>query len=138
MKRITNELKKKTPFFLYDVSIINQQCDLLLKNFLFGSKIFYSVKTNSNISLLKRIKKKIYGAEITSLIEMKAAKKAGFDFSEMIFTCPGKIDEEIKKAIKLGISLIIVESFSELRRINKIADNINKKQKVLLRLNLLP
>lgn len=124
-----------TPFFVYDMRVIRRQF-LKLKQSLPGNpKIFYSVKTNPHEKILRFIKNLRLRVEITSGGELLKARKVGFPFSKIIFTGPGKTDQELFDSIRGGIYLIIAESFTEIQRINAIAKMFNKKQDILLRIN---
>ena len=127
--------KVTLPFFLYDFNKIRRQY-LNLKKFLPKNfHIFYSVKANPNIQILKILKNLNSGAEISSSNELKNVLKVGFSRKKIIFVSPGKADEELKFALKNKIYLIIVESLEEIKRINKIATKLKIKQNILIRIN---
>ena len=117
--------KYKTPFYCYSLSQLKY-------NFNSFSNIFktvkplicFSVKSNSNLTLLKELKKIGSGADVVSLGELLKAIKAGINVKKIVFSGVGKTEEEIKTAIKKRILLINVESESEAILINKISKKI--------------
>jgi len=123
------------PLFLYDSNVIKKQFLKLKKNLPKNSNIFYSVKSNPNICILKIFKKLGAGVEISSGKELLFVLKAGFSPSRIIFTSPGKTDEGLEDAIKKKIYLIIVESINEVKKIEEIAQKLKTKQSLLLRVN---
>ena len=127
--------KLKPPFFLYDALIIEKQFLKLKYHLPKNFRIFYSVKANSNTHLLKIFRKLGAGAEVSSGGELSSVLKAGFNPSKIIFTGPGKTDEELEYAIKNKIYLIIGESDNEIRRADLIASRLKRKQDLLLRIN---
>ena len=97
--------------------------------------ICFSVKSNSNISLLKEIKKLGLGADVVSKGELFAALKAGINKKKIVFSGVGKTEEEIDYAIRKNILLINAESHNEVLVIEKIAKKRKKLVNIGLRLN---
>jgi len=132
---LIKKYKLKPPFFIYDVSLIKKQF-LKLKNSLPKNySIFYSVKANPNINILKIFKKLGTGVEISSGGELSIVLKAGFLPKDIIFTGPGKIEEDLRYALIKKIRLIIIESENEINKIEKIAKELNVRQDILIRIN---
>jgi len=127
--------KLKPPFFIYDVSLIKKQFLKLKSSLPKNFSIFYSVKANPNINILKIFKKLGTGVEISSGGELSLVLKAGFLPKEIIFTGPGKTEEDLKYALTKRIRLIIVESGNEIDKIERIARGLNIKQDLLIRIN---
>lgn len=126
------------PFYVYDYETIKGQILKLKKYLPSNVKVFYSVKANPNIAILRIMKNFGLSAEIVSLGEFAAAQKVGFKAKEILFAGSTKSDEELLVAVKKKIGLISVESESEIERLNKIAKRIAKKADILLRFNLRP
>ena len=133
-----NEIAEKvgSPFYLYSKNSICSQYQEFKNAFSpLSPLICYSLKANSNLSLLKILKNLGAGADIVSLGELFLALKAGIKPEKIVFAGVGKKEEEIKEAIRKNIYLFNVESFSELRLINKIAAQLKKKVNCNLRVN---
>ena len=125
----------RPPFFMYDGRIMKRQFLKLKSSLPQNFRIFYSVKSNPNIHILKIFQKLGAGAEISSGGELLTVLKAGFSPSRIIFTSPGKTNEELKRAVRKRIYLIIAESINEIERTEKIAQKLKVKQNILLRIN---
>ncbi len=97
--------------------------------------ICFSVKSNSNLAVLKLLSNVMAGMDVVSGGELFRALKAGSSASKVVYAGVGKKEDEIVYAIKEGIKFFNVESLSELERINRIAKSLGKKQSVCLRLN---
>lgn len=97
--------------------------------------ICYSVKANSNLSILKLMKDEGSGFDVVSGGELYRALKVGADPKTCVFAGVGKNDEEITYALEQGILLFNVESEEELANIDRIAGKLNKKAPVALRVN---
>jgi len=97
--------------------------------------ICYSVKANSNLSILKLMKDEGSGFDVVSGGELYRALKVGADPKTCVFAGVGKNDEEITYALEQGILLFNVESEEELANIDRIAGKIGKTAPVALRVN---
>jgi diaminopimelate decarboxylase len=97
--------------------------------------ICYSVKANSNLSILKIMKDEGSGFDVVSGGELYRALKVGADPKKIVFAGVGKSDEEIAFALEKGILLFNVESEEELANIDRIAGGLGKTAPVALRVN---
>ena len=97
--------------------------------------ICYSVKANSNLSILKLMKDEGSGFDVVSGGELYRALKVGADPKKIVFAGVGKSDEEITYALEKGILLFNVESEEELANIDRIAGKVGRKAPVALRVN---
>ena len=95
----------------------------------------FSVKSNSNLQILKEIKKMDMGADVVSKGELMMALKAGINPKKIVFSGVGKTFDELKFAINKNILLINSESESEINQIEKISKIKNKKIDIGIRLN---
>ena len=128
--------KYKTPFYCYSLSQLKNNFYALNKAFKNLKPIIcFSVKSNSNLTLLKELKKMGSGADVVSMGELLKATKAGINNKKIVFSGIGKTEEEIKMAIKKDVLLINVESESEVNLINKISKKISRKIAIGVRLN---
>ena len=125
-----------TPAYCYSYSRLNENINNFKKNFKsFSPLICFSVKSNTNLSIIREIKKFGLGADVVSKGELMLALKAGINPGKIVFSGVGKTNEEINFAIKKKILLINAESKSEIEEINKIAAQKKKIVQVGIRLN---
>ncbi len=127
--------KTGTPFYLYDTSIIRRQWDTLHTGKPERLKVYYAIKGNPSIEILRYFKKLGAGVEIASGGELFLALKAGFSPEDILFTGPGKTDAELEFAVQTGIKSIHVESIHEARRLQSICYRLDKQQSILVRIN---
>ncbi len=97
--------------------------------------ICYSVKANSNLTILKALVGKGAGLDIVSGGELYRALLAGATPKKIVYAGVGKREDEIEYAIKSKILLFNVESLPELKMINKVAGRLRRTQAVALRIN---
>ncbi len=125
-----------TPSYCYSYSKLKENINNFKDSFKsFSPLICFAVKSNTNIKLIKEIKKFGLGADVVSMGELMMALKAGINPNKIVFSGVGKKSDEINFAIKKKILLINAESFSEIKEINRIAKLKRKKVRVGIRLN---
>ena len=128
--------KYGTPLYCYSFNKLKSNIYRFKNSFKkISPLICFSVKSNSNISLLKEIKKLGLGADVVSKGELFAALKAGINKKKIVFSGVGKTAEEIDYAIRENILLINAESHNEVLVIEKIAKKRKKLVNIGLRLN---
>ncbi len=134
VKRIA--LKYKSPFYLYSNNNITKNYKSFYDNFKkVNPLICFSVKANSNINILRILKKMGSGADVVSGGELLKTLKSGIKPNKIVFSGIGKTEEELKLAIKKNILLINVESENEAELINQISGKMKKKTSIGIRLN---
>ena len=125
-----------TPSYCYSYSKLRENINNFKKNFKsFSPLICFAIKSNTNVNLIKEIKKFGLGADVVSLGELMLAIKAGVSPNKIVFSGVGKTSSEISYAIEKNILLINAESISEIKEINRIAKLKKKKVQIGIRLN---
>ena len=128
--------KYRTPFYCYSLSQIKNNYKNLNNVFRTVKPIIcFAVKSNSNIALLKELKKMGSGADVVSIGELLKAIKAGISAKKIVFSGIGKTEEELRMAIKKKVLLVNIESESEANLINKLSKTLSKRTSVGIRLN---
>ncbi len=122
------------PAYIYDLDIVRERFELM-KAQLRGVQIYYAMKANPHLLILKEFKKMGSGVDVVSGGEIARALQAGFTAQDMIYSGVGKTNKELTQAIKMEIHQINVESIAEIRRICAIARDLGKKTSIAFRLN---
>ena len=125
-----------TPAYCYSYSKLQENINQFKKNFKpYSPLICFSVKSNTNLNIIREIRKLGLGADVVSKGELMMALKAGVAPKKIVFSGVGKTNEEINLAIEKKILLINAESKSEIQEIDKIAKRKKKIVQVGIRLN---
>ena len=125
-----------TPFYCYSLSQLKNNFRDFKKSFkTINPIICFSLKSNSNLTLLKELKKMGSGADVVSIGELLKALKAGINPKKIVFSGIGKTENEIKFAIKNKILLINVESENEAELVNRISKKLSIRTSIGIRLN---
>lgn len=136
----TVELAKKygTPLMLLDEYKIRNTMRTYknaMKKY-FGEKScpLYASKALSFVGMYQIAKEEGICTDIVSIGELYTAIKAGFPLENAFFHGNCKTDSDIKYAIEQGIGFFIVDTYDELYAINRIAEELKVKQKILFRI----
>ena len=134
----SKKLAKKfdTPLYCYSYEKLKKNIDNFILNFKkLSPLICFAIKSNSNLNIIREIKKLGLGADVVSKGELLQAIKAGINPKKIVFSGVVKTYSELKIAIDKKILLINSESKSEVIEIDKIAKSKNKIVDIGIRLN---
>lgn len=132
IKNLLNDYQR--PIYIYDLTLIADRIRQM-KQALKNVKLFFAMKANPHLDILKLFKSQGVGADVVSLGEIQRAMDAGFSPQEIVYSGVGKTKSELEEAINRDIYQINVESIPELERIIVLAKKLNKKVSVAFRLN---
>ena len=135
---VIDDIAKKfgTPTYCYSYTQLKKNINNFKKNFKsFSPLICFAIKSNTNLNLIREIKKFGLGADVVSMGELMMALKAGINPKKIVFSGVGKTSKEISYAIDKKILLINAESKSEIKEIDRIARLKKKKVQIGIRLN---
>ena len=138
-----DEIAKKTgtPVFIYSKAMLEKRLNAYMdalnnsSNTQRQHKVFYAVKANANLSLLREIAKMGAAFDIVSQGELERIIMAGADPEKVVFSGVGKLPAELKRALDVGVSCFNIESEAELLMLEKIADDCKKVANISLRVN---
>jgi diaminopimelate decarboxylase len=125
-----------TPFYCYSTEIMVKRYRALrevLKSQ--NATIYYAVKANPNLAVIKTFANEGAGADVVSIGELRRCLAAGIPANKMVFAGVGKTRAEITEALSVGIYQLNVESEPELQVINEVAMSLGVKANIGLRVN---
>ena len=125
-----------TPYYAYDLDVVTAQVESLRATLPASFDLAFAVKANPLLALLRHLAGLGLGADVASGGELRHVLRAGFDGGRVVFTGPGKRDEELAAAVEAGVRVVTVESRGELGRLAAIAARRGRRQPVLLRLSM--
>lgn len=125
-----------TPLYVYSKATFEKHYLDMDKAFSFiDHQICFAVKSNSNLAVLNVLAKLGCGFDIVTGGELARVLAAGGDPSKIVFSGLGKQEEDIQKALEVGIACFNVESHAELDRIQNVAARLGQKAPISLRVN---
>jgi len=120
-----------SPLFVYDEDHIRSRCREAVEAF--GSHATYA----SKVFLTKAVAKLVYeegmGIDVSSGGEIHVCLSAGVPADRLTFHGNNKSVEELKMGIAAGVNRIVVDSFDEIERLEKIYDSSFSAPNILLR-----
>jgi diaminopimelate decarboxylase len=97
--------------------------------------VCYAVKANSSLAVLNVLARLGSGFDIVSIGELERVLAAGGDPTRVVFSGVGKREDEIRRALDVGIRCFNVESAPELERIDSVAGTLGVSAPIALRVN---
>jgi diaminopimelate decarboxylase len=125
-----------TPVYVYSRASIEQNWRTFDQAFAqHPHLICYAVKANSNLAVLNLLARLGSGFDIVSVGELERVLKAGGKAEKIVFSGVGKREDELRRALEVGIACFNVEVAEEFERLNRIAGELGLEAKVALRVN---
>lgn len=124
-----------TPFYLYDADLVAGRIRAVREALQGRVGVYYAVKANPNLELLRAVRAVADGVDISSAGELAQARLAGFAPAQMSFAGPAKTSAELEAAIDSGVGCISVESMREIEECSRIAGDRGRRAHILLRVN---
>ena len=127
-----------TPLYIFDRATIIDAC----KHYKQAFKTYYHV---SDVRMLYASKAYIsplvaqlmaaqgFGLDVVSGGELMVAQRAMFPMEHVSFHGNNKSEAELQLALKLGVGRIIVDNWSEVERLSRLAQGMHMRPSVLLR-----
>jgi diaminopimelate decarboxylase len=97
--------------------------------------VFYAMKANGNLGVLKTLAALGAGADTVSEGEVRKALAAGFLPEKIVFSGVGKSEQELAFAVEAGIYQVNIETEGELDLLSRVAARLGKRQEAVFRVN---
>lgn len=127
-----------TPVYVIDETTVRDTCRSYVKSFQnhYDGKgmALYASKALSCLELCRIIKEENMGLDVVSGGELYTASKAGFPMENVHFHGNNKTNDELNMALKLNVGKIVVDNLYELDRLNDLARQAGKVQKISMRI----
>ncbi|MDP3258471.1 diaminopimelate decarboxylase [Bosea sp. (in: a-proteobacteria)] len=129
-----------TPVYVYSSATIERHYRLYaeaMNRAAGGGKahVFYAMKANGNLGVLKTLASLGAGADTVSEGEVRKALAAGFPPEKIVFSGVGKAESELRFAVEAGIYQVNIETESELDLLSRVASQLGKRQEAVFRVN---
>jgi len=125
-----------TPCYVYSAAALRERFRRIRDAFVqWQPTVCFSVKSCSNLSVLKLLAGEGSGFDVVSGGELYRVLKAGGDPRKVVYAGVGKRADEIEYALREGILMFNVESRPELECINEVASRLGTRASVALRVN---
>lgn len=119
--------KQGSPLYVIDKGALRDRTRQFLaafKRVLPEAKVYYAVKSNNHPVIAAAMVRAGLGLDVSSGVELKLALDSGA--TDIIFSGPAKLDEELMLASKHSDRVtVLLDSFRERERLNKIAEKLS-------------
>jgi len=128
--------KVGTPVYVYSAATLRLHYERIAKAFAeLSPTICYSIKSLSNLHVLKLLKDLGSGFDVVSGGELARVQAIGGDMSKVVYAGVAKTDAEIRQAIDAGIGLFNIESEQEFENVARLCKEAGKTMRAALRVN---
>jgi diaminopimelate decarboxylase len=128
-----------TPAYLYHAPSIRRRYRELTAAFAaLPAKVYFAVKANGNLAVLRLLRELGAGADIVSVGELARARAAGFEPRSIVFSGVGKGVHELAAAIEVGVGSINLESAEELSALEQLVAGRDLREPVRLGIRVNP
>ena len=127
-------LDRGTPCYVYFFDEVRDQIAALRETFGAAFGVSYAAKSNPNPGLLAALRAEVDTLDISSAGELDLALQGGWEPERISFTGPAKREQELRAALEHGIGEVVLESVEEALQLEALADQAERKAKVLVRI----
>lgn len=126
-----------TPLYLIDEDMVRDHCRQYkqsIEEYYDGKGLVcYASKALSCKEIYRIMKSEGCGVDTVSIGEIYTALSVGFPASDMVFHGNNKTEEALSFALEHGVGRIVVDNLTELKKLNRLAEEAGKKPTILLR-----
>ena len=130
--------KYGSPLYVMDEARIRHNCRVYLnalrEHLGTTARPLYASKAASFKRIYEIMREEGMGIDVVSCGEIYTAYRAGYPLANAYFHSNNKTDDDIRFAMEHGIGYFVADNTEELIAINRIAGEMDKEQKILLRL----
>lgn len=127
-----------TPLYVIDEDLIRENCRTFkssMDKFYDGKGLIcYASKAFCCKEIYRIIKDEGLGIDVASGGELFTAISVNFPTDKICFHGNNKTNDELTQSLAYGIGRIVVDNISELNRLDKLAQKLHKKAKIMLRI----
>lgn len=127
-----------TPLYIFDEASFRERVkgyQKAMETPYFKTEVLYASKALLTKAIARLISELDIGQDVVSAGEIYTGIHNGVNPEKMYFHGNNKLNQEIRYAIENNVGTIVIDNRMEVERVNQIAGELAKKQRVLLRLN---
>lgn len=125
----------QTPAYVYDLAEVRANAVRLRAALPERSEIYYSLKANPHPAILDTLREQGARAEVCSVGELDESLAAGWPPDTLLYTGPGKRDQDLRHALRRGVREFSVDSPIGLDQLDRLAGEAGVQARCLLRIN---
>ncbi len=107
-----------TPLFVYDEAHLRARCAEAVR--VFGPGVSYASKAFLCVAMAKLVAEEGMSIDVSTAGELHVALAAGFPVDRIVLHGNNKSDAELTRALEVGVGHIVVDSFDEIDRLERL------------------
>ncbi|MET7718259.1 diaminopimelate decarboxylase [Streptomyces sp. NPDC005407] len=125
-----------TPAYFLDEADFRARCRAWADAFGKDADVFYAGKAFLSRAVVKWLYEEGLNLDVCSGGELTTALDAGMPADRIAFHGNNKSEEEIERAVSVGVGRIVLDSFQEIVRVAHTAQRLGKRQRVQIRVTV--
>ncbi|MEB8338714.1 diaminopimelate decarboxylase [Streptomyces endophyticus] len=125
-----------TPAYFLDEEDFRARCAAWRDAFGPDADVFYAGKAFLSRAVVRWLDEEGLNLDVCSGGELATALSAGMPAERIAFHGNNKTEEEISRAVQVGVGRIVLDSFQEIARVAHIAEGLGKRQRVQIRVTV--
>ncbi|MFG2521802.1 diaminopimelate decarboxylase [Streptomyces sp. NPDC048527] len=125
-----------TPAYFLDEDDFRARCRAWRDAFGADADVFYAGKAFLSRAVVRWLHEEGLNLDVCSGGELATALSAGMPPARIAFHGNNKSEEEIERAVEVGVGRIVLDSFQEIVRVAHIAERLGKRQPVQIRVTV--
>lgn len=128
----------QTPLIVYDETLLRSQCQTMRTSFIHPNvqtRILYASKAFTCKAMLRLVKEEGLALDVVSSGELETAVAVDFPMIDVVFHGNNKSDEELRRALSLGVGTIVIDGPCEAQRLIDLTNHTQSSCDVLVRVN---
>ena len=127
-----------TPLYLFDRATIVQACQAYTRVFreiyqASESLILYASKAYLAPAIARLVAEQGFGLDVVSGAELLLAQRVNLPMEHISFHGNNKSEAELRQALQAGVGRIVLDNWSELERLTRLAHETGRRPSVLVR-----
>jgi diaminopimelate decarboxylase len=122
-----------TPLFVYDEDEIRRRCREYVSHFGAGN-VAYAAKAFLCTAMARVIAEEGLHLDAASGGELYVGQRGGMPSERIVLHGNNKSEPELEAALRAGLGRVVVDSFNEIDRLERVADSMSRVQSVLVRI----
>jgi diaminopimelate decarboxylase len=125
----------QTPAYIYDLDEVGRSHRQLAAALPTGSRLYYSFKANPHPAVVAELQRLGCRAEVCSPGELEVALDSGFVPAEILYTGPGKRQQDLLIAVKAGVRWFSVDTPYGLDQLDAVAGALGVSVQAIVRIS---
>jgi diaminopimelate decarboxylase len=122
-----------TPLYVCDEEDVRSRCREYLEAFGPDGRVFYAAKAFCSRAVLRWVSEEGLGVDVCTGGELEVALSAGVPPEQITMHGNNKTQDELARAVAVGVGHIVADSFEEIARLAYLTEGAPARPKILVR-----